>query len=668
MTKLFCCFFRSIACGFVFFVYLCIINTLVMTEGNLQQYMLPIGTMLQGGKYRVVRYMASGGFGHTYEVEHVMLHKRQALKEFFMRGINQREGTTVTVSMEDNRTAFDQMRRKFFKEAQHLASLEEAHIVEVTDCFVENETAYYVMKLIDGQSFSATMKQQGHAFSEAEVRQMLLQILPALDYVHGRGLFHLDLKPGNIMRDADGHCYLIDFGASKQMSAGESQTLSTSTGLCYTPGYAPGEQVNGNTKRIGAWTDFYALGATVYNLLTAVAPPEIDDVKYDGEKAFRFPSTVSSEMRQLVLWLMQPDYPKRPQSVAEIMERLPQTAGQPLPLKAGQPLPQNVKTDVASNIPSVDDEATVVESVVREQTVAREQSVAPVERRRVPAYQKFAGIGILVVCVIGALFLIIGAFSNFLSDSETETATDEHQLLCTVDAPVLKTLIDNMVYVEGGSFEMGTTDINGSDAQDHRVTVSSFWMGKYEVTQEEWEYVMGTNPSEFCFESANPDECFPVEQVSWNDCQEFIRRLNEKTGLTFRLPTEAEWEYAARGGNLSRGYRYSGSDNIDEVAVYLENSNEYTCIVGSKQPNELGLYDMSGNLCEWCQDWYDADYYKSSLITVDPCNTAGGGHRVIRGGSWRVLPVNCTPWRRSSQEPSERRNYIGLRLALSAEM
>ena len=186
--------------------------------------MLPIGTILKGGEYCVKRYIASGGFGNTYEVEHVRLGKHLALKEFFMRGINLREGTRVSVSQEDNRATFDQMREKFYKEAQRLALLEEPHIVEVNDFFEENQTAYYTMKLVDGQSLSATMKQAGHPFTEQQVLKILPQILEALKYVHSNDLYHLDLKPDNIMQNVQGHCWLIDFGASKQLSASESQT------------------------------------------------------------------------------------------------------------------------------------------------------------------------------------------------------------------------------------------------------------------------------------------------------------------------------------------------------------------------------------------------------------------------------------------------------------
>ena len=339
-----------------------------MVEGH---YMLPIGTLLQDGKYRVVRYMASGGFGNTYEVEHVKLHKHLALKEFFMRGINQRGGLNVSVSQEENRPAFDQMREKFLHEAQRLASLEELHIVEVSDFFEENQTAYYVMKLIDGTSLSAMMKRQSRPFTEDEVRRLLPQVLSALKYVHTRDLYHLDLKPGNIMMNGEGHCWLIDFGASKQMSAKESQTLSTSTGLCYTPGFAPVEQMNQNTKRIGPWTDLYALGATLYNLLTNQAPPNTDDIIDEGSSAFAFPAAVSAEMRQLIVQLMKQSSKERPQSVEEVEQILmnnnyhdvettqfdvrptpkPQPKPEPRPVQNSQPIPKSQVTRLHQSKP-----------------------------------------------------------------------------------------------------------------------------------------------------------------------------------------------------------------------------------------------------------------------------------------------------------------------------
>lgn len=184
-----------------------------------------------------------------------------------------------------------------------------------------------------------------------------------------------------------------------------------------------------------------------------------------------------------------------------------------------------------------------------------------------------------------------------------------------------------MVFIPGGTFRMGDTfgEGNSNEKPVHTVTVSDFYIGKYEVTQKQWQEIMGSNPSYF------KGDNLPVEWVSWNDVQEFIRRLNARTGGNYRLPTEAEWEYAARGGNKSRGYKYSGSNEVDAVAWYDGNSNSRTHPVGTKQPNELGLYDMSGNVWEWCQDYY-GNYSGESQI--NPKGPSSGQYRVLRGGSW----------------------------------
>ena len=227
-------------------------------------------------------------------------------------------------------------------------------------------------------------------------------------------------------------------------------------------------------------------------------------------------------------------------------------------------------------------------------------------------------------------------------------------------SPVLQNLINNMIRVEGGTFTMGATAEQGSDAFDdekpaHQVTLSSFSIGKYEVTQEEWQAVMGSNPSKFKGGKR------PVEEVSWTDCQEFIRKLNQMTGKRFRLPTEAEWEYAARGGNRSNGYKYAGSDNLGSVAWYDDNSGSQTHDVGQKSPNELGLYDMSGNVWEWCQDWHGS--YSSSSQT-NPTGASSGSFRVHRGGSWYFNARHFRSSHRDCHNPSLRRDDLGLRLAL----
>ena len=199
-----------------------------------------------------------------------------------------------------------------------------------------------------------------------------------------------------------------------------------------------------------------------------------------------------------------------------------------------------------------------------------------------------------------------------------------------ISIPVKDGISIEMVKVEAGTFMMGATSEMKHpyhwEKPVHQVTLTNdYYMGKYEVTQALWEVVMGSNPSNF------KGDNLPVEEVSWNDCQEFISKLNSMTGRKFRLPTEAEWEYAARGGKKSRGYQYSGSNSISDVAWYSGNSGRVTHPVGTKHANELGIYDMTGNVWEWCQDWFDS--YSSSSQT-NPTGADSGSIRVKRGGGW----------------------------------
>ena len=214
-----------------------------------------------------------------------------------------------------------------------------------------------------------------------------------------------------------------------------------------------------------------------------------------------------------------------------------------------------------------------------------------------------------------------------------------------------------MVFVEGGTFMMGADDSEAYDDEKpvHNVTLSSYCIGKYEVTQELWEAVMGSNPSYF------KGSRRPVEKVSWEDCQEFIRKLNNLTGKNFKLPTETQWEYAARGGKKSRGYKYSGSNTIGDVAWYTDNSGGKTHDVGTKSPNELGLYDMSGNVLEWCNDWFGS--YGSSSQT-NPTGPSSGSYRVYRGGSWSYYARFCRVSFRNYFSPDYRYDFLGFRLCL----
>lgn len=291
------------------------------TTKNNSNCLLPIGSLLQMGKYRVDRYLSSGGFGNTYVITNLQFDEQFAMKEFFMKGINERDddSTTVSVSNKDNHTQFEQQREKFKKEARRLRKLDNKHIVRVHDLFDENGTTYYVMDLIDGQSVSSIMKQTGSPLSEEKAFNIVRQVLDALEVVHKEKIWHLDLKPGNIMLDKQGNAVVIDFGASKQLSAKEGYT-STSTALCYTPGYAPSEQIDQNMERIGPWTDLYALGATLYNMVTFNQPPSVSEI-IDGN-AFKYPSSISEKTQQLIQRMMSPSRQKRPQAVEEVYDYL----------------------------------------------------------------------------------------------------------------------------------------------------------------------------------------------------------------------------------------------------------------------------------------------------------------------------------------------------------
>ena len=279
--------------------------------------MLQQGTLLQS-KYRIDAKLGSGGFGNTYVATHLGLENVVAIKEFFMKGINHRDtdGSTVRVSNDLNNEVFTTQKRKFKKEAQRLFALSNPHIVRVFDMFEANNTVYYVMDYIKGESLRGLMKLNEKPFTEPQVMNVLLQMIEAVEYIHSNSILHMDIKPGNILMDKMGKCTLIDFGSSKHV---ETQDTVTSQALSYTPGYAPPEQMNGTMRRWGVWTDFYALGATLYNLLTDRKPPCVDDIMNDGRECFHFfYFPISANFREMIVWMMQPNIAHRPQNINAI--------------------------------------------------------------------------------------------------------------------------------------------------------------------------------------------------------------------------------------------------------------------------------------------------------------------------------------------------------------
>ena len=285
-------------------------------------------TILQGGKYRIERVLGQGGFGNTYEGVNTVFDERVAIKEFFMQGINTRDDNTgsVSVSLASNRQQFEDQREKFKKEALRIRKLNNPHIIKVHDLFEENGTVYYVMDFVDGESLAERLKRTGKPMSVQEVESILPQILDALKTVHNAGIWHLDMKPANILIDKSGNIQLIDFGASKQLNA-QTGGATTSTAISYTNGYAPREQMEQNYEKFGPWTDFYSLGATLYTLLSNRRPPlptDIDDdVTEDKHISLPLPyEAFNTTIHRVILWLMSTNRNLRPQCVEEIFAKL----------------------------------------------------------------------------------------------------------------------------------------------------------------------------------------------------------------------------------------------------------------------------------------------------------------------------------------------------------
>lgn len=287
--------------------------------------MLRTGTILHG-TYRIESYLSSGGFGNTYVATHTLFGTKRAIKEFFMKGVTQRTGNTsmVSVSNSENVDEFTHQLEKFKKEARRLFELDNKNIVKVHDLFEENGTAYYVMDYIDGEDLRRWLEHEKRPMTEDEVMTILPQVLNALEDVHSKGIWHLDLKPANIMVDGNMAVKLIDFGASKQFDSQRGGV--TSSAVAFTNGYAPFEQMEKNHEKFGPWTDFYALGATLYNLLTNKKPPLPSDINDDHSDdkhlALPMPSRLSAKLRNLVLWLMKTNRQDRPSSVKAIQDFL----------------------------------------------------------------------------------------------------------------------------------------------------------------------------------------------------------------------------------------------------------------------------------------------------------------------------------------------------------
>ncbi len=547
-----------------------------MTEENkiLTYKELQSGTILCNGKYIIEKKIGEGGFGITYKAQQSGLNRTVCVKEYFPAGKCARETHARTVCVQGtSESLFEKYRLAFVKEAKILATLHHPNIVEVIDVFDENNTSYMVMDFIEGKSLQSIVDSCGR-LPYPEVVNYIAQVTNAVGYIHDRHILHRDIKPDNIMITADYKAILIDFGSAREFEQDKTQ-IHTSM---LTHGYAPTEQYTANSRK-GSYTDIYAIGATMYFVLTGHVPLEA---------AARLTEPMAT--------------PK------ELVPDIPDEANRTI-LKAMQLKTENRHQTVQE---FMDDLRNVRPSVLVDETIGGATSY----NKRIWLWLVAAGC--IIVVLMG--FLIFRPKEVI----EVEKGNIEYE---TYDFTGMDAY--PMIKVEGGSFVMGINDTDENDCFPHDVTLDDFYIGQFEVSQGLWKEIMGSNPS--AYQPAEARDSFPVESVSFEDVQLFIHRLNEKTGKQFSLPTEAQWEYAARGGKKSSGKLYAGSYPNN---IWFDKERPFK-IKFPPSVNELGIYQMSGNVAEWCMDYYNSDFYKSSDKSKNPINNETNKYHVIRGGSFK---------------------------------
>lgn len=578
---------------------------------------LPAGTILKSEKYtyHIERVLGQGAFGLTYLVKTNVsmqgklgtIHTgvKVALKEFFIKKEMKRsEGGEIIITSEDSK--IKQYADKFRREASKLAMLSHPNIVRVLEVFETNNTIYYSMEYLPDGSLNDYINKRG-GLPEIEAIGCIRQICSAVMYMHANKMLHLDIKPANVMRSVSNNALkLIDFGLSKRYEVNGDPESSANLGFG-TAGYAPLEQSEGNIdSEFAPELDIYALGATYFKLLTGLVPDSAVDVLNHGLRtAPLVKKHVSQQSIDAIKAAMEPTKAKRLKSVESFLNMLPR----------------------------IDDE-----------------TVFPQKKEHKYKWLWAAVAALLVIAATGGgLWWWNSSSSSSATHGSASSSTELMRVM--MDIP--------MVEVEGGTFIMGcdadkNPEADADELVRRKITLSTFYMSKYEVTQSLWHAVM-----EETVIGKSKNANYPVFNASWNDIRTFINTLNKKTGRHFRLPTEAEWEYAARGGRHGKSLRFSGANRANAVAWSSENSHGKLHPVGTLEPNELGLYDMSGNVWEYCSDWY-GDYEGDNL--TNPRGPKSGDYRVIRGGCWNSSNTTCRVTYRQDNSLQSAEPAMGFRL------
>jgi formylglycine-generating enzyme required for sulfatase activity/serine/threonine protein kinase len=651
---------------------------------------LPPGMQLH--EFVIERVLGSGGFGITYLARDTSLGRRVVIKENLPSQFAWRESASGTVrprhTTGQDKDDFEWALRNFLREAETLASLEHHGIVRVLRKFEANGTAYFVMPFVDGLPLDALIaerQQKNSPFSEDELRGLLSRVLPALDHLHERGIYHRDIKPGNILISNDGMPILIDFGSARQRLSERSMTVIESIG------YTPFEQLQ-SRGNVGPWSDLYALGGTLYKAITGETLPRAND------RAFDDPYQPLAERKELG---------------GRYTKAFLHTIDKALKAHLRDRWQNATEWLAALNDPSqVPRTAEGVSAAKKEQATSKNSAdagfAAPAPKRNADGNQRKSYLAKWIFGSAAGIALIAVIVLAVAPDREGDRTIDS-PAMASLTPPVIPPVRDpdtppvtppvtpqpdvagsldqgkvgskyeatlpgggKMIfrYCPPGSFTMGSpeTEEDRSDDEDQvkvRIT-KGFWLAQTETTQAQWRAVMGTDPS--AFKGAD----LPVENVSWDDAQDFISKLNAAGGLPagwkWALPTEAQWEYACREGKEGKVFSFGNTLNGREANV---NGNypygtatkgpdlEKTQTVGSYAANGWGLHDMHGNVFEWCGDWY-AEKLGGG---VDPAGPSTGTVRVGRGGCWNYRGRYCRSAVRDGGAPGVRNQLLGFRLA-----
>ncbi|MEM1394261.1 MAG: bifunctional serine/threonine-protein kinase/formylglycine-generating enzyme family protein, partial [Cyanobacteria bacterium P01_H01_bin.150] len=577
---------------------------------------------LQNGKFSIQKVLGGGGYGVTYSA------------------INKNTNNIVAIKtlnpIHQSQADFEQQQVKFVQEAFRLVQCSHPHIVKVHEVINENGLWGMVMEYIQGQDLSIYISEQGK-LSEAEALKYIHQIGTALEYVHQQGMLHRDVKPNNIMlRQNLQEAVLIDFGLAREFNLNQTGSMTNSR----TEGYAPIEQYERRGK-FGTYTDVYALAATLYALVTGETPLPANfrqtGIPLPLPKQ-RNPD-ISDKVNDGIIKGMGLEPQDRPQRVREWLDLLISTQAQSPVIQNKSTLPATVLSLKPANTTQVSQIPPQKPSKPKKALqINQNNTIGKIQTRKFEF--EYAQIGKIEV---NKGFLGVGRKVHIdIKDypKEAEGFTEDLGNGVTLE----------MVLIPSGSFMMGAPEdekeSRDSERPQHKVNIQPFFMGKYQVTQEQYQAIMRKNPSRFQGKKQ------PVEKVSWNNAVEFCTKLSELTGKEYRLPSEAEWEYACRAGTTTPFHfgetittdlaNYNG-DYIYGAAPKGKYRQE-TTDVGTFRANSFGLYDMHGNVWEWClDDWhnsYDGAPTDGS-VWVNHHNENDNPFRVLRGGSWANYPDNC---------------------------